>query len=336
MKTKLSAILMLAIASLAGCGGATSITTPAAATTSTAVKVSIDASNQSTITSAAIDSATQNLAGNNLSFVGGVQTSTAPTNERVLNKWTDFAFKKIAEHQYAPQSVSGAVTTSNCDSGTMSFDTNGSNTAAPTYYTITFNNCVIFGTTTNGTIELSSLSILPSTGTPTSISATFTFNFTATNASASAGIYGGFDIAATGIGSTTRIDSISGTTLNFKVGSKYETLTNFAFTSSYDNTASFTGYSDTVHYSFASDVILAGFDFHTVNPLVRNGFDFYPSSGQVEITGANSTKLKVTVDGTDLNKGTGSGHVLLQLSTDNGAIYGAAVTRTWTQLAAGQ
>lgn len=141
MKTKLSAILILAIAALAGCGGATSITTPAAATTSTAVKVSITPSNQSTITSAAIDSATQNLA-SDLSFVGGVQiSSTTPTKERVLSKWTDFAFKKIAEHQSSPLTVAGAVTTSYCgsdiSSGTMSFDTDGSDTAAPTYFTIT-------------------------------------------------------------------------------------------------------------------------------------------------------------------------------------------------------
>jgi len=271
-----------------------------------------------------------------MAYVGGVQTSTTPTNERLMSQWSDFAFQKIAEHQNSPLTVAGAViSTTACDSGNFTLDTDGSSTTPYTYFTISFNNCVLSGTTANGTIALSNLNRLPSTGTPTSISARFTFNFTVANASTSAGIYGGFDIAATGIGSVSRKDSITGTSFNIKVASKYETLSNFAFTSSYDNTGTH-GYSDTVDYSFASDVILAGFDFHTIMPLVRNYLDSYPRSGQVEITGANSTKLRVTVVSTDPSPGTASGTVTLELSQDGGLHYGAPVTRTWTQLALGQ
>lgn len=337
MKSKLSLILLLAISAFSGCGGSGSSSSSAGATTSTAAKVSITPSNQSTITNAAVKSATQNLTSGYLTNVGGVQTSTTPTNERVMSQWTDFAFQKIAEHQSSPLTVAGAVTTSTCSSsGNMTFDTDGSATTPYTYFTISFNNCVIGTTTANGTLALSNLNRLPSAGTPTSISATFTFNFTVANASTSAGIYGGFNIAATGIGSATRTDSISGTSFNVKVGSKYETLSNFAFTSSYNDSGLTHGYSDTVDYSFASDVILAGFDFHTIMPLVRNYLDSYPRSGQVEITGANSTKLKVTVVSGSLSAGSSSGTVELQLSQDGGLTYGTAVTKTWTQLALGQ
>lgn len=334
MRSNLLVVLLLAMATLAGCSGSSSSSSNP--TSSTVSKVSITSGNQSTITNAAINSATQNLAGSNLAYVGGVQTSTTPTNERVFSKWTDFAFKKLVEHQSTPLSVSGAVTSSACTtSGNITFDTDGSSTTAYTYFTLSFNNCVESGTTANGTISLSNLNRIPSTGTPTSISAKFTFNLTVSNASTSSGIYGGFDIAATGINSTTRIDSISGTSFNFKYGSQFETLTNFAFTSSYDDTTTSHGYSDTVHYTFASDVILAGFDFTTVTALVRNFGDVYPRSGQVIITGANLTKLKATIDDTDVNKGTASGHVLLQLSQDNGANYGTAVPKTWTELEQG-
>ena len=93
-------------------------------------------------------------------------------------------------------------------------------------------------------------------------------------------------------------------------------------------------------YTFASDVILAGFDFHTINALVRNVGDEKPRSGQVIITGANSTKLRVTIlpyDATpssltyNLYPGTLDGKVKLEL--DQGTGYGTAVTKTWTQLA---
>lgn len=334
MKTKYIGLIMIVGAVLAGCGGSSS--SSSGVTSSTASKVSINTSNQSTITNSAVNSATQSLGGSSLSYVGGVQTSSTPTADHVLSNLTNFAFKKIAEHQSAPLSVSGVVvSTYTCaTSGNITFDTDGSNSTPFTYFTIAYNNCVESGITQNGTLSLSNLSILPSSGTPTSISATFAFNYTISNSSTSAGIYGGFTIAATGINSATRSDSITGTSLNFKYGSQYETLTNFAFVSNYDDTPNVNhGYSDTVNYTFASDVILAGFDFNTTSPLVRNYGDVKPRNGEVVITGANSTKLKVTVVSSDPNAGTLSGTVELRLSQDGGTTYGSAVTKTWTQLA---
>lgn len=337
MKAKYIGLILLAGTVLAGCGGGSSSSSgPQGSTVS---KVSINSTNQSTITNAAIESATQSLTAGALDSVGGVQISSAPLNDRILNNLADFAFKKIAENRNAPLSVSGAVVaTYTCTtSGNITFDTDGSNTTAPTYFTIAYNNCVESGITQNGTVSLSSLLITPSTGTPTSISASFAFNYTISNASNSAGIYGGFTIAASGIGSANRNDSISGTSLNFKYGSQYETLSNFAFVSTYNDTITPHGYSDTVNYTFASDVILAGFDFSTISPLVRNVGDVKPRSGQVIIAGASNTKLRVTVlpydAATNTGAGTMSGKVTLELDQGTGLGYGAAVTKTWTQLA---
>lgn len=331
MKTNYIGLILLAAAALAGCSGGSS---SSSASSSTATKVSITSTNESTITNSAVNQATQSLAGSTLSNVGGVQTSSTPLGDHVLNNVANFAFTKLAEHQSAPMSVAGAIVgTYTCTtSGTITLDTDGSSTTPYTYFTINYNNCIESGITQNGSVSLTNITSTPSTN-PTSISATFTFNYTISNASTSAGIYGDFTIAATGIKSASRTDSISGTSLNFKYGAKYETLTNFAFTSSYDDTTVTHGYSDTVNYSFASDVILAGFDFQTVTALVRNYGDVYPRSGQVIISGASSTKLRVTVVSGDVNAGTSTGTVTLEL--DQGTGYGSPVTKTWAQIAAG-
>jgi len=174
----------------------------------------------------------------------------------------------------------------------------------------------------------------------TGISATFAFNFTLTGTTAanSGGIYGGFTIQAAGVKTATRSDSITGTSFSYKYGSQFETLSNFSFISNYNDTLLSHGYSDTVNYTFASDVILAGFDFATVNALVRNAGDVRPRSGQVVITGANNTRVRVTVLAYDVSTNTGAGTMTgkLTLELDQGTgTYGAAVTKTWTQLATG-
>lgn len=235
-------------------------------------------------------------------------------------------------------SVTGAALTVNCTpgGGSVKIETDGSATTPFTYLTLTFNNCVDNGDTLNGSISLNPLTVTKTSNVLSDISATFSFNFTVTNTSTSAEIYGGFTIAAHGIGSASRTDLFSGTSFSFKYGTKYETLTNFTFASSYDDSAPTHGYSDTVDYTFASDVILAGFDFHTVDPLVRNAGDERPRSGQVIISGANSTKLRATVVSADTNAGTMSGTLNLELDQGTGSGYGAEVTKTWTQLATGQ
>jgi hypothetical protein len=336
MKTKYIGILLIGVA-LSGCGGSGS---SSSVPTSTAPKVAITSTNQSTITNTAINSATSQLASNSsLSIVGGVQTSTTPSNDPVLTQWADFAFNHIANQQNMPAGVAGAVTSYNCGStaasGTYTVDTDNT-----TYITFTFNSCVLGSSTTNGTMSLSGVSITKNTaGVITAISANFSFDLTTvtttTSGSVTYKLVGGFNIAATGIKTTSRKDSISGTTLSASVGTKYATLSNFSFTSTYDNTTTTPSTSSTIDYTYASDLIAAAFDFHTVNALVKNYFDTYPRSGQVIISGANSTAVKVTVVSTDANAGTSTGTVQLQLSSDGGATYGTAVTKTWAQIAAG-
>jgi hypothetical protein len=348
MKSKLIIALALSVGVLAGCGGGGS--SGSGGGSSTQAKVSISTTNQSTIANTAINSAAQSVSGSGLSLVGGVQTTGTPIDDHVLNKLADFAFNKIAEHESTPLSVTGVTTVVSpnpCTSGNITYDTDGTsaNNYAYTYFTVSYNNCVS-GTgssaiTQSGTVSLSNLTITKNGSAITGISATFTFNWTISNASNTAGIYGGFTIASTGINSISRRDSISGTSLNFKLNAQYETLSNFAFVSTYNNTITPHGYSDTVDYSFASDVILAGFDFHTVIPLVRTVVtgvvQTYPSSGQVVISGANSTRLRVTLLATSGSNvaGTSSGLVSLELDQGTGT-YGTAVNRTWAQLALGQ
>lgn len=340
MKAKyLGLTLLLSGAILSGCGGGSSST---AASGSTAQTVAISTTNQSTITNAAVNSATQNLSSSGLSGITSVQGSSTATENRMLTDWTDIALQKLNEHESAALvSPAAVVATSQCStSGTITIDTDGNSTTPYTYLTISYNNCVASGYTTNGTLSLSNLNVTRTGGAGTAItgiSAKFAFDITETGPSYNFGIKGGFDIASTGIKTASRSDSFSGTSFVVSLNSKYASLTNFSFVSSYDDSTPYHGHSDTINYTYASDFITAAFSVATTAnlPIVKNYGDLYPSSGQITITGANSTVLRVTVVSSDPNKGKASGTVTLELSQDGGATYGSAITKTWSQIAAG-
>lgn len=270
-----------------------------------------------------------------------------------MTDMANLAFDQLIKHENDPLSVVGATLTTSCDSsgaknsayGTMSLSTDGSSTTAYTYFTISFNNCVIYGTPTSGIVYNGSLSMnnmkvtRNASNVITDITATFDFNLTATDKTTAtthtASINGGFTITAAGIKSATRTDSITGTKYSLSYDALWVTLSNFSFTSKYDDTTLSHGYTDTVNYTYASDVIQAGFTFTTVNPLVRNYLDTRPRDGQVVISGANNTKLRVTVlpynATTNPNAGSTLGKLTLELDQGTGT-YGTAVTKTWATL----
>lgn len=93
MNIKIATALFIAIGFLAGCGG--SGTSNSSTQTSTTAKVAITLQNQSTVTNSALNAATQDLSNGSLGKIEtliGVQTTVSSSNQRVISRWTDFAF----------------------------------------------------------------------------------------------------------------------------------------------------------------------------------------------------------------------------------------------------
>lgn len=332
MKAKYIGIVLLTGVILAGCGGGSS-STPGPVPLAT---IKIDSTNSSTVTAAAFASASLKV--NSISPLG-VQTTTTSSDDRILNSINDFAMKKIAEHQNSAMSVIGATGSAACDSlnpstsGTMSYTSDGTGPSNSTYVTITFTNCKFSAsssTTINGTFSVTSYSI-----TTNSQTATVSINLTVTTTGSSTIKYvGGYTLSATGVGTTTRVDTLTGSSLVFSVGTLNEVLSNFSFSSSYDDLSLSPTYSDTVNYTISSDFTGGSFTFTTIKPIVRTYGELYPHSGQAVIYGANSSALRVTILSTSTGHtaGTATGQLSLETSSDNGSNWTSLPTKMWSEL----
>ena len=309
---------------LGGCGGSSSSSSSGPAPLP---QVTINSTNASTVTGAAIGAAT--LKPNSLSPLG-VQTSGSQTSDRLLYSVNDFAIKKIAELQNAPLSITGTTTQYACPtSGSFTFNTDGSSASTSTYATLTFNNCQTSTTSTiNGTFSVTGMAV-----TATTQAATVSINITiAITGSATYKYVGGYHLSATGVTTASRTDALTGTSLVFSVNTTNESLSNFSFSSSYANNATPVSFSDTVNYTISSDFTGGSFTLSTISPIVTNYGQAYPKSGQVVVYGANSTALRITVVSSDTNAGTASGTVTLELSTNNGSSWTLLSTKMWSQL----
>jgi hypothetical protein len=333
MNSKLSLILLLAISAFSGCGGSGGSSTSSGP--APLAPVTITSTNAPTVTAAAFASASLKV--NSLSPMG-VQTTTSSTDDRILYQLNDFALKKFAEHQNTPMSVTGTVTasasciTGDATSGTLSFISDGTGPSNSTYVTFTFTNCKLSAsstTTVNGTFGITGLAATASTQ-----SATVSINLTITTTGYSTIKYvGGYTLTATGVNTATRNDALTGSSLVFSLGSLNESLSNFSFSSTYNDVTP-SSYSDSVSYTISSDFTGGSFTFATITPIVRNYGELYPHSGQVVISGANSSKLRATILATSGSNiaGTSSGQITLEISTDNGTSWTLLSTQTWATL----
>lgn len=344
MKAKIIAIVLLAGGILAGCGGGSggSAGTPAT--------VTINSTNQATVTKSALSVATQNLGSSLAASVGGVQTSTSPSNDRILFNMADFALQQMAQNPSTTTNVSGVVTTTNCSSsGTSSVDTDGTASTAATYWTATYNNCVFTGSAYvyNGTISITGIS-----STSSAFSATLAFNFNATSGGTTvSNLVGGFTLTETGKGTATQINTLSGTSLVLSASSGSFSLTGAAGTNGFNFTDTFNSnavntttpviHSNAINFAVAiTDKVTPANSFAfsaltTVGqPLVKSSAENYLRSGQIVVTGAASTAIRVTIlpaSSTNL-AGTSTGQLTIELSTDGGKTWGTATTKTWGTL----
>lgn len=334
MKAKYIGLILLAGATLAGCGGSSSSSAPA----SSAAKVTITAQNQSSVTSAAINASNLNLGSGFAAAAGGVQTSTNSNDDRLLFNVADYAVQRMANSQTSPMSVIGVATTYNClVSGTYTVDTDNA-----TYYKETDTNCLDYanGTTYNGHIYITGVSNTSSTFT-----ASLDLDFTMAPSSGSAlKFIGGFNLSQTGKGTAARTDSLQGTSLVLSLGTVSFSMTNFNFQSTYNNNSTTPiVYNNNINYTIglvdtANTASNFSFGFATTqnNLLVKSSALTYISTGQFVVTGDASTALRVTFLPTSGSNfaGTSSGLIKLEISTDGGATYPTAnaTTKTWATL----
>jgi hypothetical protein len=345
MKIKYIAALLLSVGILAGCGGGSSSSSgPAPHPTAT-----IDSTNASTVTKAALDAASQSLGGNLVSTgapapgssvsPAAVQTATASKNDRVLYNLADLAVKIVNEQKNLPASVTGVTATYPCTvGGDYTYASDGNTSSS-----ITYNNCsYAAGTSLNGSYSMSGVTyttaIVNGITTLTSFAADVAFNVTIlSTGNPTLKLVGGYNFALSGLDTTLLNFRLRGSSIVVSVDSLSDSLTNFDFQSSLDTTSFAT--SDLVKYTASSDFLKASFSFDTLLPIVRNSGDIYPRSGKFMIYGANASALRATVVDTDVNAGTASGTIALEICTNTtigsmGAC-GAPITRTWTQIRAG-
>ncbi len=212
-------------------------------------------------------------------------------------------------------------------------DNNGLVSAGDTV-AITGNNCVEPEGTINGTLNFAINSVNGSFGT-NSYSAGMTmsfFDFSLTSPLLSATANGSLTLSITANGANTASAAVS--TSSLSVSGRYggfarsRTLSNYSAAMTQAPHA-FYGHvnSYTFNGSLTSSALSSGtVTFATATPFVSYGDDYYPSSGALVITGANNTKLQLTVDSSSPL------WVWLDLDANSDGIYELETLVNWNTL----
>jgi hypothetical protein len=219
--------------------------------------------------------------------------------------------------QYMAQAVSqphvaGVVSssTSSCTLGgslsaSVNDADNSSTVTAGDSVTITANNCVLAQGTISGSMTLAVGSWSGSlTSSPPNYNMSLTIsysNFNLVASSYTSSLNGSMSTTIRAVGNYTQYASVSATSLTasatFLGVSRTRTLSNY--TASYQrapdaNYVSHTDYTVSGALSSSGLGVANTFTFSTVTPMRVLGAQTYPSSGQVVITGASNTRLRLT------------------------------------------
>lgn len=333
VRVGLSAVLAFSLAGCGGGGGGSSTSS-----TSSPTSLSITQTNSPQVAGAgynAMNGATGASTTGALGLTGVVVSGSGS-----LPSLASFVQQQVTNIQSL--NASGTVSTSmagltgggtvQCTySGTMTVTVTGSGTTFGPGDTaaVTFNNCSATsgGYTINGSFQftVSTLSGTLASGSTWSLGGTFTFtNLSLTTAGATETVNGGFSFSANSASGTTD-STLTGTSLTVQQPSGTSlTLASFSLSASDD-----TGTGATSFYGSGqvTDSALNGyvkFAISSATPFVEYSGQSYPSSGTMTITGANNTRIVMTVlDSTS---------VQLQEDTTGNGTYDNTVTEAWTSL----
>ena len=297
---------------LTACGGGGGSSSGGGGASLPATPVTITVQNKAAVAGAAVDAA---IGGMSMSALGVQTSASEPSGVAAavkVGKIGQTAVQRVTQST-GRGTVTGTTYSYPCTiSGTYSED------VGTTSATLTFSNC----SDTAGDVMNGSLTITNMASTSTTLTFDMNFNLTFTCSCGSTGsVKGDMHVVAN---TSTGAMTISGSSLTTT-----DSANGNMGLQNYSITMDASGNITAMTFTFASTVIIGTATFTMTTPFVFSGGNF-PSSGAAIISGASSTKLRVTVLGNEYAP-VGS-QVKLELSTDNGATYGTPSYVTWADI----
>lgn len=267
-------------------------------------------------------------------LVTGAQAGAAPqlirdvlANARRAGRWI---------HAATPSVVGATITqTENCSGGgsinLAINDVNGNGTVdVGDSIRLVALNCIELGETMNGAMSVAVTASSGSVGSGSNYSLGMGItleNFVAQSATGSSTGNGRMDFTETQFGSTltTTIQARNLSVVN-SVGnvSSTRSLTDYTVQSVTTTTSGVASVSLSVNGSFSSTALDGkSITVSTLAPFISTGSSIYPASGQLKITGAAGSNLRITAQ---------AAGVLIELDADGNGSFETSVTKPWSQL----